>query len=143
MQPCIAYIVCVCGWGGGGGGLQYCVHCQIYIWRSFSLRVQVCTLAHALLNTLQDVAELLRTCTTCLLCACVVWLARPSHYMLRVLAYMQQLFCVHTCAWWKWRDIPNMTIPHSLQGEGVCCYMQFEVRVLLMERLCFNSYNMQ
>ena len=26
-----------------------------------------------------------RACTICLLCACVVWLARPSHYMLRVL----------------------------------------------------------
>ena len=57
--------------------------------------------------------------------------------------YVQQLSCVPKCAWWKWCEIPNMTVPHPLQGEGVCCCMQCEVRVLLMEGLCFNSYNMQ
>ena len=42
----------------------------------------------------------------------------------------------------KWREVPTLPIPHPPQGEGVCWSIQCDVRVLLMEMLCFNSYNM-
>ena len=43
----------------------------------------------------------------------------------------------------KWREVPTLPIPHPPQGEGVCWSIQSVVRVLLMEMLCCNSYNMQ
>ena len=43
---------------------------------------------------------------------------------------------------WKGREVPTLPIPHPPQGEGVCWSIQSDVRMLLMEMLCFNSYNM-
>ena len=70
-----------------------CIARYIFGDASLCVCVQVCTSAYALLNTLQECGRSVAYMYM-LLCACVVWLARPSHYTLTALAYVQQLCCV-------------------------------------------------
>ena len=74
----VQHTLYVCVWLLGEGGLQYRVHCQIYIWRCFSLCV--CAGVYISICITKHIAGMWQICLhTCTCCSVHVWSGLLDH----------------------------------------------------------------